>query len=129
MGLPASVCAQIEVVAGKNSDTSALSREQVADIYLGRASRFPNGDRAIPIDLPSRSELRENFYLKVTGKTPAQLKAYWSRMQFTGKGKPPREVSNTDELIRLLIENPAMLGYLNQTDGDGKLKVLYSVTQ
>lgn len=34
--------------------------------------------------------------------TDSQIKSYWSRLIFTGKGKPPRRLSDIDSLINHL---------------------------
>lgn len=45
----------------------------------------------LPVDHSERAALRDAFYTKVTSKSPAQIKAYWSKIVFTGKGQPPRK--------------------------------------
>jgi hypothetical protein len=39
------------------------------------------------VDLPN-GQVRDEFYLKLTGKNPAQIQAYWSRLVFTGRALP-----------------------------------------
>jgi len=38
---------------------------------------------------------RDDFYNKVTGKSAAQMKAYWSKIIFTGKANHPRKLQTT----------------------------------
>src|ERR1700729_2514294 len=78
--------ADVVAVVSAKSTVKALTSSQVADIFLGRVSRFPNGVLALPIDLRDGSPERDQFYAKITGKTPAQVKAYWSKIIFTGRG-------------------------------------------
>ena len=61
---------------------------QGTDIFLGRATRFPNGLLAVPIDQVEGSAAREEFYTRFVGKSAAQMKAYWSKIIFTGRGQP-----------------------------------------
>jgi hypothetical protein len=42
----------------------------VAAIFLGQSVRFPDGVEAVPLDLPLGSPLRDEFYARVTSKTP-----------------------------------------------------------
>ena len=82
--------AVVAVVSAKNPVTS-LSKNYVADIFLGKTSKFPDGSRAVPVDQAEGSAARDAFYLQFTGKSPAQVKMYWSKMIFTGRGQPPHE--------------------------------------
>ena len=122
----ASVPAMGDVVAvvSARSTVTTLSKSQVADLFLGRANRFPNGVRAIPIDQVDGSVVHDEFYAKFADKTAAQLKAYWSKIIFTGRGQPPPAVSNSVEMKRRLIENPAAIGYMEQNLVDSSIRVV-----
>lgn len=113
----------VAVVSTKNPLT-ALSKKQVVDIFLGKASRFPDGSRAMPIDQIEGSAARDAFYARFAGKSPAQLKAHWSKIIFTGRGQPPREVSNGTEVKKLIAEHPYSIGYIEKSLVDGSVKVL-----
>ena len=114
----------VAVVSAKNPVTTTLSKNQVVDIFLGKVSRFPDGSQAVPIDQAEGSAARDEFYLKFTGKSPAQLKAHWSKIIFTGRGKPPREVANSIEVKKLLAKDPNAIGYIEQGLVDSSVKVL-----
>jgi ABC-type phosphate transport system substrate-binding protein len=113
----------VAVVSAKNPVTT-LSKNQVLDIFLGKANRFPDGSHAVPIDQVEGSAERDEFYLKFAGKSAAQLKVYWSKIIFTGKGQPPQEVSNSIEVKKHVVENPNAIGYIEQRMVDGSVKVL-----
>ena len=113
----------VVVVPTKSPVTTTLSKNQVADIFLGKASRFPDGSQAVPIDQAEGSAARDEFYLKFAGKSAAQLKMHWSKIIFTGRGQPPREVSNSMEVKKLIVENPDAIGYIEPGMVDGSVKV------
>ncbi len=106
--------ADIVVVVSAKSPVGALSKEQVEDIFLGKTIRFPDGALAVAIDQPEGSAIRNEFYVKVVGKTAAQIKAYWSKIIFTGRGQPPPSVSNTVEMMKRISANPAAIGYIDR---------------
>jgi ABC-type phosphate transport system substrate-binding protein len=122
----ASVAALADVVAvvSAKSTVTSLNKSQVADLFLGRASRFPNGVQAVPIDQADGSVVHDEFYAKFTGKTAAQLKTYWSKIIFTGRGQPPPAVPNSVEMKRRLIANPAAIGYIEQDLVDSSVRVV-----
>jgi ABC-type phosphate transport system substrate-binding protein len=117
--------ADVVAVVSARSPITALSMSQVADIFSGRASRFPNGLQAFPVDQAEGSAVRDEFYSKVVGKTAAQIKAYWSRIIFTGRGQPPPAVSNNIELKKRISSNPAAIGYIERNMLDDSVRVVF----
>jgi hypothetical protein len=126
LAAPLPAWAEVAVVAGSSSGVPVLTREQVVDIYLGRLTTLPGGVTVIPLDLPEDSPARHEFYNRIIGKSAAQLRAYWAKMTFTGRGTPPKEVPSSAELKRLLVANPNMLGYLGAAEMEPSLKKLYA---
>lgn len=112
------------VVTGANSPLGHLSREQVADIYLGRVTTLPGGGNALPLDLPASSPEREVFYNLIAGKSAAQIKAYWAKMSFTGKGIPPKQVAGEEQLKKLAAQKPGAIGYMESNEVDASVKVV-----
>jgi ABC-type phosphate transport system substrate-binding protein len=102
------------VVVSAHSPVEAMRPDQVAAIFLGQAPRFPNGAVATALDQPVGSPERDQFYLRVAGKTPALLKAHWSKMVFTGRGQPPRELPGSAAVRKAVAEDPALIGYIGR---------------
>ncbi|SCW68717.1 hypothetical protein SAMN03159488_00922 [Pseudomonas sp. NFIX10] len=118
------VKADVVVVVAASSPVKTLARNQVADIFLGKASRFPSGGQAIPIDQTEDSPTRDEFYTTFTGKSAAQLKAHWSKIIFTGRGQPPQAVSSGAEVKKRIAENPDTIGYIEARELDGSVRAL-----
>lgn len=117
--------ADVVVIANK-SGPDAMTKDQVADVFLGKASTLPGGASAVPQDLPESSPLRDEFYSKLTGKSAAQAKSYWAKMAFTGKGTPPKEGSSA-EVKKAVATTPGGIGYVEKTAVDGSVKVVLTV--
>jgi ABC-type phosphate transport system substrate-binding protein len=115
---------EVVAVVSAKSPITALSANQVADIFLGRTARFPDGTPAVPIDLSEDSPEREKFYTQFTGKSPAQVKAHWSKIIFTGRGQPPRQASTSAEARKIVAENPHAIGYIDNSAVDRSVRVL-----
>lgn len=116
--------AEIVPVVSAKSEVGGLSTNQVMDIFLGKSSRFPNGELAVPIDQAEGSDIRDAFYMQFASKSAAQIKAYWSKIIFTGKGQPPREVSPSERVKRVVADNPHLIGYIERSEVDGNVKVV-----
>lgn len=122
----ATASAEVVVVVSAKSSLGELNDYQVANLFLGKTSRLPNGDRAIPVDQPEGARARDEFYLKLANKSPAQVKAHWSKILFAGRGQPPREVSG-DKALRAIAENPHYIGYLDRGAIDTSVKVVMTL--
>lgn len=127
LSLPAGGAAAdvVAVVSAKNP-VASLSRHQVMDIFLGKAHQFPDGRPAMPVDQVEGSAARDVFYLEFSGQSPAQIKAYWSKIIFTGRGQPPPEVSNGLQVKRFIAEHPDAIGYIEDRLVDGSVKVVHA---
>lgn len=125
--LPAWASAETVVVVSAKSQVDKLTQDQAVDIFLGKASSFPGGGQAVPLNQAEGAPAREDFYMKATGKTAAQLKAYWTKVIFTGKGQPPKEVPDNASVKKLVADNPNIVGYIDKSAVDGTVKVLLTV--
>jgi ABC-type phosphate transport system substrate-binding protein len=117
--------ADVVAVVSAKSPITTLSMSQVADIFSGKARRFPNGVQAFPVDQAEGSAVRDEFYSKVAGRTAAQIKAYWSKIIFTGRGQPPATVSNNIEMKKRISENAAAIGYIDRSLVDDSVRVVF----
>jgi ABC-type phosphate transport system substrate-binding protein len=113
----------VAVVSSKNPVT-LLSKSQVADIFLGKTARFPDGTLAVPIDQEEGSAARDEFYATFTSKSPAQVKSHWTKIIFTGRGQPPMTVSNSAAVRQLVAANPRAISYIERSAVDSSVKVL-----
>jgi ABC-type phosphate transport system substrate-binding protein len=116
--------ADVVVVVSAKSQVVALSKGQVADIFLGKSARFPDGSSAVPIDQAEGAAVRDEFYNSITGKSAAQIKAHWSKIIFTGRGQPPKAVSSS-AARELVAANPQAICYIERSAVDGSVKVLF----
>jgi ABC-type phosphate transport system substrate-binding protein len=121
-----SVHAEVVAVVASTSNVKQLSAAQIADIFLGKTSRFPDGSTAIPIDHAESSAERSEFYTRYAGKTAVEMKMHWSKLIFTGRGQPPRQLPDASAVKTLLAQNPAIISYLDRSQVDETLTVLES---
>lgn len=119
----ARVGAEVLVVTGLRSNPVSLDRERIEAIYLGRTIHLTDGTELTPLDLPN-GPTRDEFYLKLTGKNPVQIRAHWSRMVFTGRALPPREAESPAQVRLWLLESPDRIGYVDRNDNTAGLRIL-----
>ena len=125
LALPRLAAAQDVVpVVSAQSPIRALNMSQLADIFLGKTSRFPDGSYAVPIDLAEESPLRDKFYAQFTGKSPAQVRAHWSKIIFTGRGQPPQQLDSIEQAKRAIADNPHAIGYIDRKLVDDSVRII-----
>jgi ABC-type phosphate transport system substrate-binding protein len=118
--------AQVAVVVNPKNPMASMTADQVSGIFLGKSNTLPSGGTAMPIDLPDSATTRELFYTKVTGKSTAQVKAAWSRLVFSGKATPPKELGSSADVKKFVASNPDAIGYIEKSAVDPSVKVVFS---
>jgi len=117
--------AQAEVaVVVHPSNAAALDEASVSRIFLGKMKSFPGGGQAVALNQAEGNAATSEFNAKVLKKSGSQLKAYWSKLVFTGKGTPPKAVANDAEVLSLVSSNPNVIGYVDASAVTGAVKVV-----
>lgn len=125
---PGRAASGLVVIVSARNPVTALRADQVAALFLGQAARFPDGIEAVPLDQPIGSPLRDTFYDRVANKSPALLKAHWSKMVFTGRGQPPAELPDSAAIRRKVAADPNAIGYIERDALDASVHAVL-VTQ
>jgi ABC-type phosphate transport system substrate-binding protein len=116
--------AEVVVIVNPKNPAANLSAEQVAALYLGNSSTFPDGGAAALADQPESAAVRGTFYEKATGRSAAQAKATWARLTFTGKGTPPKELKTDADVKAWVASDPKAIGYVDSSVVDGSVKAV-----
>ena len=119
--------AEIVVIVHRNNPVASMTPDQVAQIYMGASTTFPAGGTATPLDQPEGSATRDEFLGKVLDKTPAQFKAVWSRLIFSGKGTRPKSLPGNADVRTAVAADPAAIGFIDRASVDGSVKTVLSV--
>lgn len=115
--------AEVEVIVHP-SNVASINKNVIQRIYLGKTRAFPDGKQAVPIRMASSNEADQYFTKTVLSKTPKQLKSYWAKMLFTGKGTPPRQIEDTAKVLDLIAKNPNLIGFVPAGSATGEVKVI-----
>jgi ABC-type phosphate transport system substrate-binding protein len=122
--LSAMADAEVLVIGSPDIDVAALSEKTVRNLYLGKTVQLDNGTRVEVVDLPSGNSVRDEFYEKVIGKDTTQIKAYWAKRIFTGKGSPPETRLNEIAVVKWVSEAPGRIGYVGSDTVSDSVRVL-----
>ncbi|GHF88394.1 phosphate ABC transporter substrate-binding protein [Thalassotalea marina] len=117
------VSADVAVVVHP-SNNSEFDETIIKKTFLGKSKSFSNGKSTILIGLSSTDDITQEFNRKVIGKSSSQVKAYWSKILFTGKGTPPQELDSSALVLQAVASNQDAIGYLDPSVVDDSVKVV-----
>lgn len=121
----ASAWADLVVVANPKSGIEKMSREEVVFVFMGRWRQLPSGIAAQPVDSPIDSPERAAFYRQLVNKSPSEIKAYWSRLVFSGGARPPISSESREEQLRILSSTQGAVGYLERSMIDNRVRIVF----
>jgi ABC-type phosphate transport system substrate-binding protein len=114
-----STAADLVVIA--NPAVGPLTKDQVADLFLGKSQAFT------PVDQPDGSPIYAEFYKKATGRDVAQVKSTWSRVVFSGKGQAPKQLPDSAAVKKAVAADPKGVGYIEKGAVDASVKAVLSL--
>lgn len=106
------------------SNDSSFDESVITRIYTGKEKSFSNGNTIIPVSQEEKNTATEQFNSKLLNKSASQLRAYWSKLIFTGKGTPPKALENDAEVIKMVATNPNTIGFVSTSAVSGDVKVV-----
>ena len=115
------------VVVNPKIGVNKLTRQEVIDIYMGRTRQLPSGATALPLDVSPSQPERARFYEQLTGKSIAEINAYWARLMFSGRASPPAQVRNQEEALLMVMDNRSALSYIERSKVTPQVKVVFEL--
>ncbi len=121
---PGAAMADISVIANKNITVDSVTVREAKKIWLGKKRSMQGGGIVKLADLPIGEATRKAFYSSVVKKKEKQLKAYWAKITFTGKGYPPQVFSSESEVVEWVANTPGAMGYVSSAAVNDSVNVL-----
>lgn len=105
--------AAVAVITNLENQEIGLSKNQIAKIYLGKMKHYSNGEKIKAVNLSKTSKTYKKFNKAIIKKSDAALNRYWSKLKFTGKGKPPKTLASEREVIQWVANTEGAIGYVD----------------
>lgn len=112
------------VVVVHPSNGASLDKKSVQRIFLGKEKKFSDGKEALPINQVTTSAARGSFDSDTLERSSTQIAAYWSKLVFTGKGIPPKELDDDAAVLAIVADNPNAIGYVDSASVSDAVKVI-----
>ena len=101
------------IIVHPSNAVTALDRDFVRDAFLKKVATWRSNETIRPVDLHRRLPLRARFTRDLLQKTPTQLRSYWNRLIFSGKGVPPPELASEEAVVSYVLANRGAVGYVS----------------
>ena len=116
--------ADVAVIVNPASGVTTLSASQAKALFLGKSHKFPNGSGAVAVEQDEGSATRSAFNKKVLKKSDTQVKAYWSKMVFSGKASPLKSLPDDAAVKAFVAANKEAIGYIDSSQVDDSVSVV-----
>lgn len=113
-----------KVIVHPKNPISWIDQGFLRNAYLKKEIEWGDGRTILPVDLATRSSVRDQFTREVIKKTSAQLRNYWNQRIFSGQGAPPPEAEVSASVIAYVLANPGAVGYLPEDLDPGGAKIV-----
>ncbi|MBN2383831.1 substrate-binding domain-containing protein [bacterium] len=114
----------IKIIVNPDNPITMLSKDEVADVFMKKVTRWQDGGTILPVDLPEDSAARESFCVTVLDKTISQIKATWMHLLFSGKSVPPVVKETEKDVVEYVRTNRYAIGYVSHSTTIKDVKVV-----
>ncbi len=112
----------ILIVANRNVNVKAVTVEELRSLFLKKRVNWKGGKKAIPVNAPPKSDLRQAFQVKVLGMGRSDETSYWQKKKITSGITPPPEFR---KMLKAVFSLKGSVGYVYRKDHiDNVVKVL-----
>lgn len=116
----------IVVITGAQAPQLSFDRSTLRNVYLKRIYVDGRGQPLIPVNLPSRSPLREAFSSVALHMDDAQQQDYWDRQYYQGVS-PPYVLASSSAVVRFVAQTPGAIGYVEPCAVDATVHVVLTI--
>jgi ABC-type phosphate transport system substrate-binding protein len=101
------------LIVNPANPTAVVERRFVAEAFLKKTTRWPDGSLIRPVDLGAESPTRQRFSEDMLGRSLAAVKSYWQQVLFAGRDLPPPELDTDDDVIQYVLRYAGAVGYVS----------------
>jgi ABC-type phosphate transport system substrate-binding protein len=109
---PAVAADSFKVIVNTRMTGRAVSRETLAQVYLGQVERWGDGKAIAAVDLSTTSPVRAAFSQAVLGMSVLAVRQHWTRTIASGH-VPPMARSTDEDVIAFVSGRTGGVGYVS----------------
>ncbi len=101
------------VIVRSDHPGTELRQQNLADIFLGKITRWGDGSQITPVDQSSTSAVRAAFSREALGQPLSAVTSYWQRQLLGGRMRPPRVKDSDEAVIEHVASKSGAIGYVS----------------
>jgi ABC-type phosphate transport system substrate-binding protein len=101
------------VIVNPANPATSVDRAFVAQAFLKKVRRWPDGQTILPVDLTRDSAVRRQWSLDLLGRSVEAVKNYWQQLIFAGRDLPPPELPSDTDVVTYVLQNPGAIGFVS----------------
>ena len=109
---PAVAAESFKVIVNSRMTGRTVSRETLAQVYLGKVERWGDGKPIAAIDLSTTSPVRAAFSQSVLGMSVVAVRMYWTRTMVSDHF-PPTVRPTDEDVIAFVGSRTGAVGYVS----------------
>lgn len=103
------------VIVHPNNPLRSADRASVADAFLKKVTRWPDGETIRAVDLRADNPVRRRFSESVLKRSVGAVRSYWQQRIFSGRDVPPPELESDASVLEFVAKYPGAIGYVAGT--------------
>ena len=115
--------ANLKVIANSSVRVSAVSVDELKNVFLITKTSFSDGSHVEPI-LEKGGPTHEAFIKEYLGKSNAALQTYYRSLVFTGKASMPKTLAADAEVVAYVAKTKGAVGYVGAGASTAGVKTL-----
>lgn len=117
---------EVAVIVSIDNPISKLSLDEIKNFYDDNVLNWPNGEKIVAYDLPTRHDARKTFSNAVLGKDATDVAMEWANRKITNTAKNPPFTLKSEVLIQDKVgKNATAIGYIPKSKvTSSKVKVI-----
>ena len=99
------------IITNPKVTATSLTRDEVKNIFLGIKTKWEDGNPITFVILKDET-IHNTFLEKYINYTPSKFSKYWRGLIFSGKGKCPKTLKDTNEALQFVAETEGAIAYV-----------------
>ena len=116
------LCADVVFIVHPSSQIKSVDKKMIKDIFLGNIIKWPD-NTDVSFVLTNDPGLHKSFLRQYLKRNSTQFMNYWRQMLFSGKGRVPKALSQT-EVLQFVAAHEGAVGYVKESADLSKVKIL-----
>lgn len=112
IGLSGHLLADGMIITHPSVKTTNITQDDVSKLYLGKQTKWANGDNVVVTYLSDLSTTGEEFYTTYVGRSIKKFKKYWVKQVFAGNGSAPKAFTSASQAYRYVKSHKGALAYV-----------------